>query len=661
VEAPSLQHFLTSACGEVLSATEVVSLCEAWAAEDADVDGVEALRGFVRWLFQGVEDAVALAPRAPEKSGIPLSEFMNIVAEEKWLAERRERNGTWERPNMYDLVEKFIKPKTEKNRVAYAELLEPMEPQVFVSHWWGEEFVAFVRTLYNFDELIYKSEQTTVFWVCSFANRQWQVNLGETLQESPFERALTAESCKHVLMVLDRNATPLRRIWCLYEVLRTHALKKDFHMGTENGMLTVGGEPQGKVRTDLLDLTRKVIQIDASTATASRETDREMIVKEVDEVAGVEQFGIHIMSLLKEAFISRGGKQLGADDTTLKPKLMILDLKRHLLVTFRGRSKLHVAAQKGDIQQVQSLLSVGDPQERHTLCSAANGKGQLPLHLAACFSRSSQVIDALCEAAPTQVNAGDDFGLTPLMLAALNGRHECMLTLLEHRAQVDAHPPIRQKGGLMVEDFRSPMVLAGLSGSVECLKLLLSQGMQIRQESLMLLSTAGHVDALSVLLPHADWAVLNEPFRKGAPSVLFVSSGMGNFEATRLLVEARAEVNLACMGNNSTPVFAAMGQGHLDIVKLLVSYEADPFVVTTEGDSPLTVAAGGGYTLGVEYLLSLRADINQVNGQKLYSPLHVAAEWGRDSTVSLLVQLRAEVNMANNEGSTPLHSAASFN
>lgn len=43
----------------------------------------------------------------------------------------------------------------------------------------------------------------------------------------------------------------------------------------------------------------------------------------------------------------------------------------------------------------------------------------------------------------------------------------------------------------MVEDFRSPMVLAGLSGSVECLKLLLSQGMQIRQESLMLLSTAG--------------------------------------------------------------------------------------------------------------------------------------------------------------------------
>ena len=46
---------------------------------------------------------------------------------------------------------------------------------------------------------------------------------------------------------------------------------------------------------------------------------------------------------------------------------------------------------------------------------------------------------------------GDDFGLTPLMLAALNGHHDCMLALLERRAQVDAHPPIRQKGVLAKE------------------------------------------------------------------------------------------------------------------------------------------------------------------------------------------------------------------
>ena len=51
--------------------------------------------------------------------------------------------------------------------------------------------------------------------------------------------------------------------------------------------------------------------------------------------------------------------------------------------------------------------------------------------------------------------------------------------------------PGRFQGVGIMEDFRSPMVLAGLSGSVECLKLLLDEGMQIRQEALMLLSTAG--------------------------------------------------------------------------------------------------------------------------------------------------------------------------
>ena len=51
---------------------------------------------------------------------------------------------------MYDLVETIIKPLTKARLVSYAELLEPLAPQVFVSHWWGEEFVCFVRALQLF-------------------------------------------------------------------------------------------------------------------------------------------------------------------------------------------------------------------------------------------------------------------------------------------------------------------------------------------------------------------------------------------------------------------------------------------------------------------------------------------------------------------------------
>ena len=44
------------------------------------------------------------------------------------------------------------------------------------------------------------------------------MSLGASLAESPFEKALAAESCKGVVMILDEAATPFTRIWCLYEV-----------------------------------------------------------------------------------------------------------------------------------------------------------------------------------------------------------------------------------------------------------------------------------------------------------------------------------------------------------------------------------------------------------------------------------------------------------
>ena len=48
----------------------------------------------------------------------------------------------------------------------------------------------------------------------------------------------------------------IRSLRCLYEVLRTHALKKTFHIATDSGVLTFGDdEPKGQQREDLLSLT----------------------------------------------------------------------------------------------------------------------------------------------------------------------------------------------------------------------------------------------------------------------------------------------------------------------------------------------------------------------------------------------------------------------
>ena len=142
-----------------LSSWEVSLLYKAFAGSEAEE---LQLLPFVQWLFEALVDtpppaAAALptppAARAPEESGVPLQEFTRLLREhEAWLS-----TATWNaligsacRPNMYDLVETIIKPLTKARLVSYAELLEPLAPQVFVSHWWGEEFVCFVRALQLF-------------------------------------------------------------------------------------------------------------------------------------------------------------------------------------------------------------------------------------------------------------------------------------------------------------------------------------------------------------------------------------------------------------------------------------------------------------------------------------------------------------------------------
>ena len=43
------------------------------------------------------------------------------------------------------------------------------------------------------------------FWICSFANAQWTVNLGSSLEMSPFERALASQTCKAVVSLFELN------------------------------------------------------------------------------------------------------------------------------------------------------------------------------------------------------------------------------------------------------------------------------------------------------------------------------------------------------------------------------------------------------------------------------------------------------------------------
>ena len=74
------------------------------------------------------------------------------------------------------------------------------------------------------------------FWICLFALDQHRPSeeVGKSLDDAPFNRAL--EQAKHgMVMVLDEAVQPFKRIWCLYEVQRSHELAKKLEIVTENG------------------------------------------------------------------------------------------------------------------------------------------------------------------------------------------------------------------------------------------------------------------------------------------------------------------------------------------------------------------------------------------------------------------------------------------
>ncbi|CAE7357968.1 ANK1, partial [Symbiodinium sp. CCMP2592] len=528
---------------------------------------------------------------------------------------------------------------------------------VFVSHWWGEEFVCFVRALRLFAntyrsetsrevhddvndtwEVVSEPTDEVAFWVCSFANRQWEVNLGSTLQESPFERALAAPSCTHVVMIMEPFATPLQRIWCLYEVLRAHALKKDFHIATENGVLTVGrDEPFGEQREDLLRLTKRVLEIDPNTAKASQEQDRRMIMEEVDKAVGLEQFGVHVTSLLAEAFRRRGGNQLVMDAPELPMRLYRLHRLGKMFVTFEGRTLLHSVAQRKEPGEVRLALAAASEGE----LESCNSLGQTPLHMAAAYNRHLNVLDLLI-AAEMDVNARDQNGLTPWMLSAATGHHEALSHLLVRGADLSYEVDLWQSEDIKWVDKAIPngLHLAAFSGSLECCQIFLRYHRKVHSTMLTAASINGHAEVLQTILPHADdvnGICEGGPF----PIALHSASFCGQLSCVELLLSHRALPNLTCNGGK-TAFFSSMATGNEGVGRLLLRYRADPWIRTAADDSVLGVASGGGHNGCVQMLLSLRADPHETNGEDNATALHYAAQWGREQTVRLLVKSRAD-------------------
>ena len=105
---------------------------------------------------------------------------------------------------------------------------------------------------------------------------------------------------------------------------------------------------------------------------------------------------------------------------------------------------------------------------------------------------------------------------------------------------------------------------------------------------LLTLTFSGDVQKLSDLITQG--ADVNQTEEQGL-SPLHVAAGQGNCEVVQLLVDAKANINLATTdGKGIYPLFVASEKGHCEVVRLLLSANANINLATTDGKSSLFVA-----------------------------------------------------------------------
>lgn len=107
--------------------------------------------------------------------------------------------------------------------LSYKELVsdKPRTPRWYCCHWWGEPIMEFVASCEAHARLRDLGPEEALYWVCAFANRQH--SLDQEICSDPAQSSfrVAMRSAEGLLLMLDKDATPFRRIWCDYELYIT--------------------------------------------------------------------------------------------------------------------------------------------------------------------------------------------------------------------------------------------------------------------------------------------------------------------------------------------------------------------------------------------------------------------------------------------------------
>jgi len=494
----------------------------------------------------------------------------------------------WEEATMYHICTHFVEPLTEPHKCSFVELVadRAQRPMWFVSHWWGNRFKDTLLCLEFHVQQLGLFEHTP-YWICTMADNQHDLaaELGNTIEQSPFVRALELDECLGAVMVMDKDVTPFVRSWCTWEtrtvikllkrldivaVVPPGSLKRDGKTFCEyDGMPMLlhdlgGGkyEERGVFFPPLV--AARGSRVDIARATASNKRDQAMI---------------------KAGIARSGGAQV---------------VNKEIRRVF-GNKALYSFAYNGNAEEVGRLLREGVCRD----IDEVTKEGFTPL-IAAAEQKRADCLQALLDAR-ADMERSTTWGATPTFLSALKGHQDCLQRLLHARADLDA----------CAYQGQSPAYAAAANGKDACLQLLLKAraGMTLVTESG---NTPVHAAAVKGccsclrLLATARAEVDRQNAAGNRP--IYEVVRRGHSDALQVLVEVRADLNLPQSSHSQTPVFAAARNASVQCLRILIAEGADIHRASKGGSGPVHAAAAQALDSGdrccLDILLEARADPN---------------------------------------------------
>ena len=371
-----------------------------------------------------------------------------------------------------------------------------------------------------------------------------------------------------------------------------------------------------------------------------------------------------------------------------------------------GNTPLHASRLFGHPPVVHLLLELGaDP-------TLVNDEGQIadPVdcgywNTEAFASVATAEATAVCLAAGEDVNARDENGMTPLLLATghwgggmdgspasedpavvrtllaagadVNARSHT--TSLHHAAFVEDLETVRMLleagADIHARDWRgdTPLLAAAEWGGFrnpEMLEVLVEAGADVNDRD-----NAGQTVLERALGSPADrvTGVVRRLLDLGAdataPGILWAASRGDNPELITMLLAAGADVNAPVRNGRQSPLHAAAFDGGPGVISALVAGGAAVDVPDGRGMTPLQRAVEEKNPANVTVLIEAGADV-QARTRDGDTPLHLAAIWPpkpyarRDDPpepdtlmVMALAAAGGDINARNDRGETPLHAA----